>query len=565
MKVVFLFFTDPPRPFSSSVAALAPVVRAAGHQPFALEVSLRARISDVAAQVAALEPDVVAVSAMSRDWPGAHTLLLQVRALRSCWVVVGGYHASMAPQDVAQCAAVDALVVGEGERPLRALLDHLATVSPRSGDMHLPDPGISGLWWRRPDGWTAPLPKPDPEPQIAALPWWDYDVFGDTVAHLSKGINTFGPQVDRYLPVRASRGCPYACSYCSAPKWGAMHGMTAGGDGHVRPVEQLCAELASLRDRYQPEGFEFWDEHFPLHIGWLRAFAQRYPQLVGLPFKVEMHPSAATYERLALLKQAGCVLFHCGVEAGDEQLRRTTLNRRTKDADLQRVFDDARSLGLQTSASLMTMLPGETRAQAHSTVQLLRQVRPDSFMWSNYHPLPGTVLGEATVPAWPGPSRERFNDYNWVQPTLASLQTAAERDQTYVELTDLQTELVRAAGALDRARPLEIPQPPRAAPPHWALQLGLLPADAPLGETPRLNRVAREGDQLLLEIEALSLPPQQVVIAPRSQAGHFVATPHLQLSYKGRSAAAELLAAIRTLAARLQPLTWDELLRSLAA
>ncbi|MCA9658747.1 MAG: cobalamin-dependent protein, partial [Myxococcales bacterium] len=363
MRVVLLFFTDPPRPFSSSVAALAPIVRAAGHEPVAFEVFRRRSIDAVVDEVEALAADVVGVSAMTRDWPGARALVerlrarAEVRGERGPFVVVGGYHASLGPADVAASAAVDAIAIGDGERPLTVLLRDLA-------DGRAPAT-VLGLWVRGEDGFAAPAPAADPEPDIAALPRWDYDVFGEFAEILRGGVNTFGPHVDRYLPARASRGCPFTCAYCSAPRWGRLQGFAAGATEHrrnVRPVAHLCDELAALRDRYDPEGFEFWDEHFPPQVDWLREFAAVYPRRVGLPFKVEMHPNAATRERLELLAAAGCALFHCGVEAGDEALRRDVLNRRTSDARLQRVFDDCRDLGLATSASLMTMLPGETRA-----------------------------------------------------------------------------------------------------------------------------------------------------------------------------------------------------------
>ena len=51
MRVLLLFFTDPPRPFSSSVAALAPIVRAAGHEPVAFEVFRRRSIDAVVDQI----------------------------------------------------------------------------------------------------------------------------------------------------------------------------------------------------------------------------------------------------------------------------------------------------------------------------------------------------------------------------------------------------------------------------------------------------------------------------------------------------------------------------------
>ncbi|MFO7562675.1 MAG: radical SAM protein [Enhygromyxa sp.] len=542
MRALLLFFTDPPRGFSSSVAALAGVVRAAGHEPLALEVHRKQRIAEVAAQVDALAPDLLGVATMTRDWPGARALLERLGC--DPYVVVGGYHASLAPRDVAACERVDAIAIGEGERPLRRLLGVLPHDRPRAS--------LPGLWVRG-EGWSDPLPGADPEPDIAALPRWDYEVFGDVRAMLQAGVNTFGPHVDRYLPTRAGRGCPFTCAYCSAPRWGKLQGFAARDKRNTRPVADLCDELADLRDRYAPEGFEFWDEHFPIKLEWLRELAREYPRRVGLPFKVEMHPSAATRERLELLVEAGCVLFHCGVEAGDERFRHDVLNRRTPDARLQQLFDDCRAIGLETSASLMTMLPGESRAQTRSTTDLLHRLQPGSFMWSTYHPLPGTVLGEAAVAKWPGPARERFDDYDEALSRTPAAVSEAERAETFRELADLQASLVRIASRRveqTRARPVEIPVPKRPAPPGLARLLGLAPPEARL-DGPRINAASFEGGALTVEIEHPEFAPHEVRLAPREGSQHFVEAARVGLSYRGRSAPDPLLRTLRAMAEQL--------------
>jgi anaerobic magnesium-protoporphyrin IX monomethyl ester cyclase len=544
LTVLLVYFTDPPRRFSTSAAALAAVVRRAGHRPATLEVVRTQNIEEVAEEIDRIAPDVLGLCTMTRDWPGASTLVSRVHS--ESFVVVGGYHASLAPHDVARCPGVDAICIGEGERPLRGLLDTLA-----AGKLPTTSPG---LWVRERDGWTTEPPPADPEPDIAALPWWDYDVFGSVERILDGGVNTFGPHADRYLPTRAGRGCPFTCSYCSAPRWGKLQGFAGPGKRNVRPVAHLCAELEALRDRHAPDGFEFWDEHFPIRIEWLRELALEYPRRVGLPFKVEMHPSAASRQRLELLREAGCVLFHCGIESGDEQFRRDVLDRRTPDATLQRVFDDCRALGMQTSASLMTMLPGETRAHMRSTLDLLHRLQPGSFMWSNYHPLPATVLGDAAVQQWPGPARETFDDYDAVAMLTPPRVDAFEREQTFRELTELQAQLVQIATRRDgadtsphRARPIEIPPAKRPASPALAAHLGLAPPDAAPSRA-RAKLVSFERDVLTLEVEHPAFATREIQLARRGTSRHFIETAKLGLSYRGREAPPELLALLREIA-----------------
>jgi hypothetical protein len=170
---------------------------------------------------------------------------------------------------------VNASACGYGARPLTTLLEQLERGRPRES--------YPGMWirdWSAGGGWTDPIPGADPEPDIVALPAWDYDVFGDMKTILRTGVNTFGPHVDGYLPTRAGRGCPFTCAYCSAPRWGKLQNFAAKDKRNTRPVAHLCDELASLRDRYEPEGFEFWDEHFPISVEWLRELAREYPLAV---------------------------------------------------------------------------------------------------------------------------------------------------------------------------------------------------------------------------------------------------------------------------------------------
>jgi radical SAM superfamily enzyme YgiQ (UPF0313 family) len=407
MKVAFVALSEPYSPYSPPVAALSAAVRAAGHESMFLGFPLESVVRDAADAIAQADCDVVAVTMMSRDWPGVRSLLASVKAKADVFTVVGGYHATLAAQQVAKSRAVDAICIGEGELSLPALLDRIA----RREDLR----SFPGMWLREGEAFVDPIPPSAPGPDIAALPRWDYEVLGGVDRLLDFGVNIFGDRRDRFLPRRASRGCPYDCTFCSAPRWGSAAGYDRKGTRNVWPVEDLCRDLAQLRDLHAPDGFEFWDEHFPVDLEWLRELAGQYPRRVGLPFRAEMHPSAATRQRLELLASAGCVLFHCGVEEGDPEFRRRVLNRRSSDALLQRVFDDARSLGMETSASVMVACPDETPAQIESTLALLRRLRPDHVFCSKYHPLPGTALGDG-VAAEPSAELRRFDEYRQLAP-----------------------------------------------------------------------------------------------------------------------------------------------------
>ncbi len=449
MRVVFVGLSEPQSPYSPPIAALSAAVRAAGHESVFLGFPLASRVCDASDAIARAGGDVVAITMMSRDWPGVRSLLPLVKASTGAFTVVGGYHATLAARQVAECEAIDAICIGEGEVCFPALLDQLErSERPRT---------FPGMWLRGDGGFAPPLPPAAPALDIASLPLWDHQVLGGVDRLLDHGVNIFGDSRDRFLPWRASRGCPYDCTFCSAPRWGSAAGYDSKGARNVWPVDDLCRNLAAVRDRHHPDGFEFWDEHFPVDLDWLRDLAREYPRRVGLPFRAEMHPSAATRGRLALLAAAGCVLFHCGVEEGDPLYRRRVLNRRSSDEVLARVFDDARSLGLATSASVMVACPGETPAQMEATLTLLRHLRPDHLFWSKYHPLPGTALGDPVAPP-PAADLDRFDDYRrlalLVDPRCLDDEAHAE---LFGRFDALKRELADARSRREVARRVDTP------------------------------------------------------------------------------------------------------------
>ena len=198
MKVVFVALSEPQSPYSPPVAALSAAVRAAGHESVFLGFPLASRVRDASEAIAAAAGDVVAVTMMSRDWPGVRSLLPLVKGATGAFMVVGGYHATLAARQVAECAAVDAICIGEGEVCFPALLDQLERgEQPRT---------FPGMWLRGDEGFTPPLPPGAPALDIASLVPWDHEVLGGVERLLDHGVNIFGDR-DRFLPWRASRGC----------------------------------------------------------------------------------------------------------------------------------------------------------------------------------------------------------------------------------------------------------------------------------------------------------------------------------------------------------------------
>lgn len=181
----------------SAIYALGAVVEAAGHSCTILDpVRFWRDVSTPTALAQAVAGhEVVCVSANVATWPLAVPL---VRALAACRprprIVAGGLHPTYCAEHVLATTEVDVVVRGEGERTLPRLLAAIAAGEDLGG--------IPGLTFR---GEHGPASTPDAGPlspdELDALPppLWE---------RLPSGVYSF-------IPIEASRGCRFACSFCS--------------------------------------------------------------------------------------------------------------------------------------------------------------------------------------------------------------------------------------------------------------------------------------------------------------------------------------------------------------
>ena len=153
--------------------------------------------------------DVVAITANTPAAPHAYQLAHEFRA-RGVKVVIGGPHATLLPDEVAQHA--DAVVVGEGELVWPQLLADFER----------------GALQRMYRSCALPTLKQMPAPR------WD----------LIKG-RAYGRGV-----TIATRGCPFACDYCTIPQ---MYQRRM----RYRPVGEIVDEIKRMPGR----ALIFWDDN----------------------------------------------------------------------------------------------------------------------------------------------------------------------------------------------------------------------------------------------------------------------------------------------------------------
>lgn len=363
------------------LASLAGHLAGDGHHVRCIHVRTTGQIGAIPQAVADQHPDCVGFSVVTNQRHYLDRAVAACRRRHDGLVVAGGIHATLAPRDVLACDGIDGVCVGEGERPMAQLAGQIDRGGPcRSLDCF--------IWKARPG-----LPEPTPHrpqmfaPDLAQLSRPDYSIFNmpDILAHGS---------VPGIMSVMVSRGCPYNCTYCCNK---AIKSSYPQSKGYFRMLEPDAAVdlLASLVEQFDMRGFNFGDDLLVCNRKWFSAFTERYVERIARPYvcnsRVEMLQSP---EIASMLKDSGCLQVSFGLESGDEELRRTVLNRTYTNQQVRTAARLLHEVNLPFSTYNIMGFPGETRRQMQRTLDLNREIRPTTGMVFFFFPYPGTELHE---------------------------------------------------------------------------------------------------------------------------------------------------------------------------
>jgi len=367
--------------YYSGLGILSAVLKAAGHQAALLHVTQPIARQEFLARLGALlpaeGPRLIGFSITSnmvpflREWSG------WIKAQwPEAWIIAGGVHPTLVPQETLSIPGVDLVCVGEGEGAIVELASALQENRPPSG--------IRNLWWKRADGSIEQNPL-RPLVDLDTLPFPDRALYDyPHLHHERQGEAT----------MMVSRGCPYACTYCCNEALREVY-RGLGRPVRFRSVPLVIAELRQvLQDYTFVRRFVFDDDILPLRRDWFRDFAQAYAAEIGRPFACNLRPNLADEEIVGLLKTAGCDEVRFGIESGNDAIRNGLLNRRLSREEIFRAVDLCHRAGMKVFSFNIVGFPGETVAQMLDTVKLNAAVRADVTRVTIFYPYQRTRLYE---------------------------------------------------------------------------------------------------------------------------------------------------------------------------
>jgi radical SAM superfamily enzyme YgiQ (UPF0313 family) len=329
----------------------------------------------------------------SQQWPHVAAL---VRALRARFpeipIFVGGEHPSATWQSLLETSPeVTVCVLGEGEE---TVVDIAAWIG---GVGSLDD--VAGIAYRR-DGVpyrTAHRARVRDVDQIPRPAWHLFPLETYLANGFGHGVNR-----GRSIPMLATRGCPYRCTFCSSPDmWTTRY--------YMRSVPDLVDEIADYVERYRIANVDFEDLTAFINRNWILALcAELERRRVRITFQLPSGTRSEVLdaEVLSALWQSGCRNLTYAPESASPR----TLKAIKKKVHPERVLESmriAKSLGINIKANLMIGFPDETRRDLWQTIRFGLQsawIGVDDIPLFPFSPYPGTALYEelrsdGTLPA----------------------------------------------------------------------------------------------------------------------------------------------------------------------
>lgn len=294
-------------------------------------------------------------------------------------VLVGGMHATVAPDEMTEAEAFDHIVQGAGENTIVDLVSDPQSF-PRlilgRGARSMADwPMMDRTLWPKPH---RRLRRRYPWPLEPECGWGP------------------GPVVT----LLTSRVCPWRCVFCNESSYIPNMGR--------RPVDAIIEELNYLDETHGPIGsLVIHDSMFFQQPKWLREWLDKYPRKAN---KVWPYWAAARADSVrqwpdlfeALVRETRWNLISIGFESGSDRVLKI-LNKECTVEDnyfaidlLDRIGDEMEAEGKEAPrfwTNIMLGIPGETREDAYDTMRMVKSMRRTLPSISFYAPYPGSALG----------------------------------------------------------------------------------------------------------------------------------------------------------------------------
>lgn len=209
---------------------------------------------------------------------------------------------------------------------------------------------------------AAPLSKRQIQVDAVPRPAWEYF----PVSHYMSHADRHGVNRGRSMPMLASRGCPYQCTFCSSPAMWTTRYVT-------RSPQEVVDEMKTYVERYRADNFNFCDLTAIVKKDWIIEFCNTLKkEKLDITWQLPSgtRSEALDKEVLNAVYETGCRNITYAPESGSERM----LEIIKKKVKLPRLLASLRAgvrIGLITRVNVIIGHPQEQRADVLKSLWFL--------------------------------------------------------------------------------------------------------------------------------------------------------------------------------------------------
>lgn len=230
------------------------------------------------------------------------------------------------------------------------------------------------------------------------------------------------------VPMQASYGCPYDCTFCNFMKDRRLMG--------VKPLDKLTEEL-QIVERRGAKYVWFVDDNFRLGKNDLKKVCQHFiDQKIKLKWKSFIRVSALENMDMELLKKAGCIEVQLGLESADPVLLKK-MNKKAKPELYADVVRKLMKAGINCSCYFLFGFPGETEETVKHTINFIRDLEHpelDGYIYFTMFPFIIAPLSPISEPKNAKLYGLKGSMYNWEHNTMNAKEAMKHATNAFFEL-----------------------------------------------------------------------------------------------------------------------------------
>jgi radical SAM superfamily enzyme YgiQ (UPF0313 family) len=312
------------------------------------------------------EADLIGITGITSQINRAYEIA-DVFRTKGKTIIMGGMHVSALPDEAKEFA--DSVVIGEADDIWEQILDDYQNKSLKSEY------------------------KSNNYPDLKRLVIPRYNLL-----KLNRYRKSTGTNIPR-LPIQATRGCPFNCSFCSVTRfWGPKVRM--------KPLENVERELLHIKSLGTNRIF-FTDDNFIADVNYTRELIKL---IIKHDFTFFCQVSTNIQKHEDIIEQMGkarCTGVFMGIESFSQQNLDIMNKKINSFADYKKLFGLLNRANIQITASIILGLDGDTRESMEETLKLLKDFKVSHVQLYLPAFLPGTELREQFL------RDKRIIDDNW--------------------------------------------------------------------------------------------------------------------------------------------------------